>query len=108
MPLKQKTAARIKRRDVLFDTIDEHGAVVHAHVEREALIDYAGRRSIQGEPDEILEAALPEILRVASDKFPVGSRMHLKRGLVLFGMDRSKKIGSPSSRSSYRMRVRRQ
>ena len=69
MPLKQKTAARIKRRDILFDMIDEHGAVVHAHVEREALIDYAGQRSIQGEPDEILEAALPEILQVASDKY---------------------------------------
>ena len=42
MPLKQKTAARFIHGDILFDMIDEHGTVVHAHVEGEALIDYAG------------------------------------------------------------------
>ena len=29
--------------DILFDMIDGHGTVVHAHVEGEALIDYAGQ-----------------------------------------------------------------
>jgi hypothetical protein len=43
MPFKQKTAARFLQGDILFDMINEHGTVVHAHVEGEALIDYAGQ-----------------------------------------------------------------
>ena len=35
-----------KRRDILFERIDEHGAVVHAHLEREALTDNAGHLTV--------------------------------------------------------------
>jgi hypothetical protein len=69
MPLTQQTDARFESGDIVFDMTDEDGTVVHVHVEGEALSDYAGRWSIPGEPEEILNVALPEILRVASDKF---------------------------------------
>ena len=69
MPLTQQTEARFELGDVLFDMIDENGAVVSVQVEGEAILDYAGRWSVPGEPEEILEVALAEILKVASGKF---------------------------------------